>query len=125
MADFSSNPFFNPYKFMHTAPWMSPDAFTQNLYGSSTEFWRDYWKWVNFQHKALQEDLFESSRWLTHCMQLSSHPQTLYRYLRMHWQKPYIEIASQTFTSSRLMGQMWMDSWDCWQKMTTGQKPSH
>ena len=53
-------------------------------------------------------------------MQLSQQPQTLYRYTRMNWQKPYLELHAQSLTGTRLLSQLWTDTFSAWQQLFTG-----
>lgn len=112
---------FDPYKLFSAGiknpTWLYNPEFSQNWISLQQKLWQEYMEWLSWQQRAMQENFQESIRLMMHCLQLSSHPNTLYRYMRFNWQKPYLNLSAQTLSSTRLMTRMMIDSWCAWQKL--------
>lgn len=100
------------------SPWT---ATQQGNYAFAKTLCHGYWEWAKWQQITWQQAVNNGSRWMMHCMQLSSQPHTLYRYVRMHWQKPYLAYSAQTITGSRLLAGIITDCWTAWHKTLTRQ----
>ncbi|MCS5710065.1 hypothetical protein [Candidatus Berkiella aquae] len=87
----------------------------QNYQAIQQHFWQGWWDWLTWQQWSLQQAAHENARWFTHCMELRQQPQTLYRYTRMNWQKPYLGMNAQMLTSARILTQLWTDTFKAWQ----------
>lgn len=107
---------YHPYQF--NQQWL------QDYQAISQQFLQGWWDLIAWQHWSWQQALYENSRWLSHCMQLTRQPQTLYRYTRMNWQKPLLGLNAQALTSTRLMTQLWVDTFNAWQQTVPGMKNS-
>ena len=127
-----SNPFmaqmqfktFDPYQLFTQSfffkPWEIAQHSLQTYFSMQQKLQENTIEWVMWQQMAYQQSMMESARWLTHCMQLTNEPQTLFRYLRMNWQKPYLELGTQAVTSSKLLSHMWTTYLSEWQQEWLG-----
>ncbi len=105
----------DPY---HPYP-MTPN-WLQGFQGVQQQFMQGWWDYLTWQQWSLQQAFYDNSRWLTHLMQLTQQPQTLYRYTRMNWQKPYLSLHAQSVTGTRLLTQLWTDTFKAWQQIIPG-----
>ncbi|MBN9286521.1 MAG: hypothetical protein BGO43_06435 [Gammaproteobacteria bacterium 39-13] len=112
---------FDPYKFLHAGiknpPWLSNPHFSEDWVALQQKFWQGYMEWISWQQHVMQENFQENMRLIMHSLQLSSDPNTFYRYMRFNWQKPYLNLGAQTLSSTRLMTRLMLESWCAWQKM--------
>jgi hypothetical protein len=88
-------------------------------------FWQRYCDWLSWQQFVAQEGTKDNLRGLEHTLQLTSQPLTLYRYLRLNWQKPYLHFGSHALTSSRLLSRAFTDSWATWQRTVENSRKPH
>jgi len=105
----------DPY---HPYP-LSPNLL-QGFQGAQQQFLQGWWDYLTWQQCSLQQAFYDNSRWVTHLMQLTQQPQTLYRYTRMNWQKPYLGLRAQSVTGTRLLTQLWADTFSAWQQLVPG-----
>lgn len=114
------NDAYHPYRF--TQDWL------QGFQTVQQHLLQGWWDYLTWQQWSLQRSLFDGIRWYTHCLQLTQQPQTLYRYTRKNWQKPYLDLNEQAVTATRLFSEIWTDSLQAWQqnlnKRATASKPA-
>jgi hypothetical protein len=112
-------------QWMNQGPWNFSQQLFENYYPLQKKCWDNYWKWANWTQSNVQLSAFETSRWMMHCMQLAPEPNTLFRYLRMNWQKPYLSLSSQSISSTRLLSRLTAENLSFWQAMAqTGENKS-
>ena len=107
-------PSFDTYTKVNDANWQ------QGFQGVQQQFLQGWWDYLTWQQWSLQQAIYDNSRWVTHMMQLTQQPQTLYRYTRMNWQKPYLGLHAQSLTGTRLLTQLWTDTFSAWQQLFPG-----
>lgn len=99
---------FHPYHFNHS--WL------HELQSLQQQFMQGYWDWLTWRQWSWQQAFYDNARWFNHCLELTQEPKTLYRYTRMNWQKPYLELSAQSVTSARLLTKLWLDTFTSLQK---------
>ncbi len=116
-------PFFNPEIKKDAAyqPYVFTQDWLQGYQAVQQHLLQGWWDYLTWQQWSLQRSLSDGIRWYTHCLQLTQQPQTLYRYTRMNWQKPYLGLNAQAVTATRLLTGLWTDSLQAWQKNHTEQ----
>ncbi len=100
------NDAYQPYPFSQN--WL------QGYQAMQQHLLQGWWDYLTWQQWSLQRSLFDAIRWYTHCLQLTGHPQTFYRYTRMNWQKPYLGLNAQAVTAAKLLTGLWTDSLQAW-----------
>lgn len=123
----AKNP-FDPFNVMQTAfppfsshtkendPYHFSNNWLQELQSLQQQFLQGYWDWLTWRQWTWQQALYDNARWFNHCLELTQEPKTLYRYTRMNWQKPYLELSAQSVTSTRLLTKLWLDTFTTLQK---------
>ncbi|MFI4937521.1 MAG: hypothetical protein ACHQJ6_03300 [Candidatus Berkiellales bacterium] len=111
---------YDPYQFFlknfMSQPWQISQHFVSGWYDAQRNFLMGLWDWASYQQWALQKTLVEDSYFLFHCLKITSEPNTLFRYLKMHWKNPLQDAAATAFTSTRYLSHMWVNSWSAWHK---------
>lgn len=98
-----------------TLPWIMPQQAFFSWFALQQAFWEGYWQLLSWECSTLHQISIDNTRAMVHAIQLSSEPQTFYRYMRMNWKKPYEHGTANAFTASRLYGQIWSDYFLAWQ----------
>lgn len=98
-------------------PYQLTQHWLQGYQASQQHLLQGWWDYLTWQQWSLQRSFFDGIRWYTHCLQLTQQPQTLYRYTRMNWQKPYLGLNAQAVTANRLLTGVWTDSLQAWQQI--------
>lgn len=108
-------------KWLAQNPFATSQHIFENYYPVQKKCWDNYWTWANWTLSSLHETSFEASRLMMHCIQLSPEPHTLFRYLRMNWQKPYLSLSAQAISAARLFTQLSSENYNYWQGMSQGE----
>lgn len=114
---------FNPFNFTQPYPassWQYTQRFAQCYSEIQQKLMAELLEWNTWQQSAWQEALLDIARGWSHSAHLIYQPKTYYRYLRLHWQKPYLKASANMLTASRLLTTYWLENCRLWQTAWMG-----
>ncbi len=110
------SPYANLFNFSaKNNPWAFPMNMSQNWVEYQQKYWQEYMEFFTWQQQTLHQNLVDSAQVAMHCMQLSSNPSHLVRYIRRNWQKPYMTLGAQSLHATKLMTKIMTNNMCAWQ----------
>ncbi|MGD9592367.1 MAG: hypothetical protein AB7V32_07600 [Candidatus Berkiella sp.] len=113
--DAQFNPYGNFFNFHGQSPWENSAKMSQDWFELSQQCWQAFSELATWQQQTLHQNMLDSAQVMMHCMQLSTNPTHLYRYIRRNWQKPYMTLGAQSLTAAKLLTKLMTNNMCTWQ----------
>ncbi len=97
-------------------PWGKTAKMSQDWFEFQQKYWQEYMELATWGQQTFHQNLVDSAHAMMHCMQLSTNPAHMYRYIRRNWQKPYMAMGAQSLTATKMLTKLMTQNMAAWQQ---------